>query len=198
MALDVLYPKTHPTYSNMMRMEIVQELKETCMCVSLEESTSSDDEDEETEFFLPDGTKVQLTEELKHIPDTLMEASAMAPLNNTLDNLSLDLPLPALLRRALEMSDADARKEMAQNVVLTGGGSLFDGMPERITSELTDSLPSAFKVRTLTASPIERRFSVWIGGSILCSLGTFQQLWLSKRQYEEQGAETAEIRRFQG
>lgn len=43
------------------------------------------------------------------------------------------------------MSDADARKEMAGNVVLTGGGSLFDGMPERITSELTASLPSAFK-----------------------------------------------------
>lgn len=48
------------------------------------------------------------------------------------------------------MSDADARKEMAQNVVLTGGGSLFDGMPERITSELTDSLPSAFKVQYRT------------------------------------------------
>lgn len=54
------------------------------------------------------------------------------------------------------------------------------------------------QVRTLTASPIERRFSVWIGGSILCSLGTFQQLWLSKRQYEEQGPEMAESRRFQG
>ena len=48
--------------------------------------------------------------------------------------------------RALEKSDADARKEMAGNVVLTGAGSLFDGMPERITSELTESLPSAFKV----------------------------------------------------
>lgn len=48
--------------------------------------------------------------------------------------------------RALEQSDADARKEMVGNVVLTGGGSLFDGMPERITSELTSSLPSAFKV----------------------------------------------------
>ncbi|CAN0338213.1 unnamed protein product, partial [Scytosiphon promiscuus] len=54
------------------------------------------------------------------------------------------------------------------------------------------------QVRTLTASPIERRFSVWIGGSILCSLGTFQQLWLSKRQYEEQGPDMAESRRFQG
>ena len=51
-----------------------------------------------------------------------------------------------LVNRALEQSDADARKEMVGNVVLTGGGSLFEGMPERITSELTSSLPSAFKV----------------------------------------------------
>eukprot|EP00904_Undaria_pinnatifida_P006070 jgi/Undpi1/2593/HiC_scaffold_13.g05972.m1 len=143
--------------------------------------------------------ELKLTDDLRNLPDLLLETSAMTPLQSSQkDNLSLDLPLPALLRRALEKSDADARKEMVGNVVLTGGGSLFEGMPERITAELTASLPSAFKVRTLTASSIERRFSVWIGGSILCSLGTFQQLWLSKRQYEEQGAEMAETRRFQG
>ncbi|CAM9465305.1 unnamed protein product [Hapterophycus canaliculatus] len=186
-----------------MRLEIVRELKETCMSIPLDESGSSDeDEERETKYTLPDGTEIQargLTDELRNIPEMLMESSAMTPLHNQEENLALDLPIPALMRsRALEQSDADARKEMVGNVVLTGGGSLFEGMPERITSELTSSLPSAFKVRTLTASPIERRFSVWIGGSILCSLGTFQQLWLSKRQYEEQGPDMAESRRFQG
>ena len=34
----------------------------------------------------------------------------------------------------------------------------------------------------------ERRFATWIGGSILASLGTFQQLWISKAEYEEHGA----------
>ncbi|CAM9539150.1 unnamed protein product [Pylaiella littoralis] len=193
------FPGTTPSYANHMRMEIVRELKETCMSIPLEDSGSSDeDEARETKYTLPDGTDIELTDELRHIPEMLMENSAMTPLHNQKENLSLDLPLPALMRRALEQSDADARKEMVGNVVLTGGGSLFEGMPERITSELTSSLPSAFKVRTLTASPIERRFSVWIGGSILCSLGTFQQLWLSKRQYEEQGPDVAESRRFQG
>eukprot|EP00752_Nemacystus_decipiens_P001521 g1491.t1 len=195
------FPGTAPSYANHMRMEIVRELKETCMVLPLEDSASSEEEEEEareTKFTLPDGTDVQLTDELRHMPEMLMDNSAMTPLHHQKENLSLDLPLPALLRRALEQSDADARKEMVGNVVLTGGGSLFEGMPERITSELTSSLPSAFKVRTLTASPIERRFSVWIGGSILCSLGTFQQLWLSKRQYEEQGPDVAETRRFQG
>ena len=37
--------------------------------------------------------------------------------------------------------------------------------------------------------PSDRRFSVWIGGSILASLGSFQQLWMSKAEYEEQGAQ---------
>lgn len=34
---------------------------------------------------------------------------------------------------------------------------------------------------------IERKFASWIGGSIMASLGTFQQLWISKLEYEEQG-----------
>ncbi|CAM9929264.1 unnamed protein product, partial [Scytosiphon promiscuus] len=194
------FPGTTPSYANHMRMEIVRELKETCMSIPLDESGSSSDEEEEreTKYTLPDGTEIQLTDELRHIPEMLMESSAMTPLHNQKENLALDLPIPALMRRALEQSDADARKEMVGNVVLTGGGSLFEGMPERITSELTNSLPSAFKVRKDSSTLVARRFSVWIGGSILCSLGTFQQLWLSKRQYEEQGPDMAESRRFQG
>ena len=33
----------------------------------------------------------------------------------------------------------------------------------------------------------ERRFGSWIGGSILASLGSFQQMWISKHEYEENG-----------
>ena len=45
------------------------------------------------------------------------------------------------------------------------------------------------KVKVVAPStPQERRFSVWIGGSILASLGSFQQLWMSKAEYDEHGA----------
>ncbi|CAN0117478.1 unnamed protein product [Ascophyllum nodosum] len=119
---EEMFPGTTCSYANFMRMEIVREIKETAMCIPLEETTTSDeDEDRETEFYLPDGTKIEYTDELRHIPDMLMESSAMTLLQNSQrDNLALDLPLSALLRRALEKSDADARKEMAGQRVLTG------------------------------------------------------------------------------
>ena len=36
-------------------------------------------------------------------------------------------------------------------------------------------------------APPERKYSVWIGGSILASLSTFQNLWCSKQEYDESG-----------
>merc|ERR1712090_65871 len=33
--------------------------------------------------------------------------------------------------------------------------------------------------------PPERKYSVWIGGSILASLSTFQQMWITKQEYDE-------------
>ena len=70
----------------------------------------------------------------------------------------------------------------------------FKYLPERLSREVTSLLPAGFKVKVVCPEPIERRFGVWIGGSILASLGSFQQLWLSKAQYDELGPHRAELR----
>lgn len=76
-----------------------------------------------------------------------------------------------------------------QGVVLTGGCSLTVGLRDRLEKELAEQGPQAGKFKvTMPANNIERKFSVWIGGSILSSLGSFQQMWMSKKEYEEQGA----------
>merc|ERR1712107_782889 len=64
------------------------------------------------------------------------------------------------------------------NVVLSGGTTMFQGIGERMTKELTALAPSTMKIEVV-ASP-ERKYSVWIGGSILSSLSTFQQMWISR------------------
>jgi actin-related protein 4 len=48
----------------------------------------------------------------------------------------------------------------------------------------------------VTAPPltVERRFAVWIGGSILASLGSFHQMWVSKQEYDETGRAIIEQR----
>jgi len=62
---------------------------------------------------------------------------------------------------------------------------MFEGIAERVTKEVTNLAPNTMKIKVV--APPERKYSVWIGGSILASLSTFQQMWISKDEYEESG-----------
>ena len=63
---------------------------------------------------------------------------------------------------------------------------MFPGIGERMTKELTALAPSTMKIKVV--APPERKYSVWIGGSILSSLSTFQSMWISKAEYDESAA----------
>jgi len=52
-----------------------------------------------------------------------------------------------------------------------------------MTKELVSLAPPTMKVKII--APPERKYSVWIGGSILSSLSTFQQMWVLKSEYDE-------------
>ena len=54
-----------------------------------------------------------------------------------------------------------------------------------VAEELVALAPSTMKIKII--APPERKYSVWIGGSILASLSTFQQMWISKEEYDESG-----------
>lgn len=70
-----------------------------------------------------------------------------------------------------------------------GGGSLFGAAKERLERDLLELAPQAAKVKVMMhPNATERKFSAWLGGSILGCLGTFHQLWMSKAEYEEHGA----------
>ena len=62
---------------------------------------------------------------------------------------------------------------------------MFPGFADRMKKELTSLVPRDTRVRTVALS--DRQFSVWIGGSILSSLSTFQTMWISKQEYDESG-----------
>lgn len=62
---------------------------------------------------------------------------------------------------------------------------MFPGITDRLQQELTNMAPSSMRVKVV--APPERKYSVWIGGSILASLSTFQQMWVSKQEYDESG-----------
>jgi len=81
--------------------------------------------------------------------------------------------------------DVDMRTDLYSNVVLSGGTTMFPGIADRMHKELLNLAPSNIKVKII--APPERKYSVWIGGSILASLPVFQQMWISKQEYDESG-----------
>jgi actin-related protein len=79
----------------------------------------------------------------------------------------------------------------ACNIVISGGGSLVEGLTERVISELHARLPrgygrGALKI-TNAATNTERRHAAWIGGSILTSIGTFHKIWVAPQEFAEVG-----------
>uniref|UniRef100_A0A8C5P2D7 Beta-actin n=1 Tax=Jaculus jaculus TaxID=51337 RepID=A0A8C5P2D7_JACJA len=81
--------------------------------------------------------------------------------------------------------DVDIRKNLYANTVLSGGTTMYPGIADRMQKEITALAPSTMKIKII--APPECKFSVWIGGSILASLSTFQQMWISKQEYDESG-----------
>ncbi|CAF3447996.1 unnamed protein product [Rotaria sp. Silwood1] len=63
--------------------------------------------------------------------------------------------------------------------------TMYPGIADRMQKEITSLAPSTMKIKII--APPERKYSVWIGGSILASLSTFQQMWISKQEYDESG-----------
>ncbi|AOW07787.1 YALI0F27533p [Yarrowia lipolytica CLIB122] len=97
----------------------------------------------------------------------------------------------------INASNVDVRAHLANNIVITGGGSLVQGLSDRVSKDVTQAL-SGLKVRVAAASnQEERRHGAWIGGSVLGSLGSFHQLWVSKQEWQEKGGDyLVEKKRF--
>ncbi|KAL8271315.1 hypothetical protein Esti_004754 [Eimeria stiedai] len=164
-------------------------------------------------YELPDGTQLDCSGirhavgELLFQPQAALEALQAiqpAPLRQDPGELLQGfVGLPSAVADCVYASDVDVRRDLLSAVILTGGLSLTPGLAERFSDELHSeafgpcSNNSGLKVRVVCpSSHTERRSAAWLGGSILASLGTFQEMWISKQEYEEQGAAILEKRSF--
>lgn len=133
------------------------------------------------------------TSQCIELPDgTTLDAATFAPVPELL--FQPDTGLPSLVRNALQDADCDVRKDLLQSLVVTGAGSLFPGLPDRLHHHLNADLASTFKSKLIVPSNLERAFAVWIGGSVLASLGSFQQQWLSRAEFFDDGPLAAQER----
>ncbi|XP_049718028.1 uncharacterized protein LOC126063634 [Elephas maximus indicus] len=122
------------------------------------------------DFVLPDKQVITLGSERFRCPEALFQPNL----------LGLNQPgLPQLALLSISQLEAKQQEQLLANVVLDGGSTLLKGFPERLRQELG---PRA----TVLGSP-HRAVAAWLGGSIMASRDSFQSLWLSRREYEEEG-----------
>jgi len=160
--------------------EIVRDVKEKLSYIALdfdsELNSTSESSDKERTYELPDGNIITLGNERFRCPEVLFQPSLIGKEASGIHDTTF---------QSIMKCDVDLRRDLYANVVLSGGTTMFQGMGERMTKELTALAPSTMKIKVV--APPERRYSVWIGGSILSSLSTFQQMWISKQEYDESG-----------
>ena len=90
---------------------------------------------------------------------------------------------------AVQSCDMDIRKEVLQNIVLTGGNTLLNGFSQAFEHKLLEIAAANAKVKVVNGSSktFDREFASWSGGSILASTGSFQNMWVTKQEFAEMG-----------
>ena len=156
-------------------------------------------------FEFPDGYNQLFTTDRFRVVESLFDHRAYIPPppnNASLSSESLRFPSPpepshtilALIKQSLSAVDVDLRGHMLANVVCTGGSTLIPGLTSRLDAELQRLYPSTRVKIHASGNVVERKFGGWTGGSIMASLGTFHQMWISRKEYEEHGAGIVEKR----
>ncbi|XP_024238800.1 actin-3-like [Oncorhynchus tshawytscha] len=127
------------------------------------------------QYKLPDGNYISLGNERSLCPEVLFQPNLIG---------SLEPGLPIMVMNCINKCDIRLKSDMLQNILICGGSTMFSGLPERLQSELNQIAPCGGT--TIVASQ-ERQNTVWLGGSILASLSSFQSLWIRRKDYEEKG-----------
>jgi actin-like protein 6A len=141
------------------------------------------------EYVLPDGRILELSQEGATVAEHLFKEHPV--------DVGLLTPLPALVMNAIGSVEGEMHKELLRHVILTGGLTCMPGMNERLEDELraaaaksaTQSIVNqAHRMTLMNANAHDRRHGAWLGGSVLGSLGSHTEIWMSRAEYEEHGS----------
>ncbi|CAB9513942.1 Actin (Fragment) [Seminavis robusta] len=192
------------------RDEIVEARKKK-LSSYINDANANSDNDKETKVFTDAsavgisstrrGRKRQASSPKKETPqpktsfsNRLLQKACIPYLQTYLEEHLTASPLPAMVCDAAYRCDRDQQPQLLGNVVLAGGGACLgpteqavpDFLREKVETMIHAHTPG-WRVKVLSPGITERKVCSWLGGSILGSLGTFHEMWITRAEYEEYG-----------
>ncbi|KAJ1752619.1 centractin- actin- protein of the dynactin complex [Coemansia sp. RSA 1807] len=189
--LQMLLQKAGHNFFTSAEKEIVRQVKEKLCYVALDASKEekelasvagrlgavgigSEARPRSDMFKLPDGNLISLGHERFRAPEILFQP----------DIIGLEYPgIHQIVADSISRADIDLRRSLYANIVLSGGTTLTRGFGDRLLAELRKEAVKDCKIKI--SAPPERKYSTWIGGSILASLSSFKKMWVSAEEYQE-------------
>ena len=167
-------------FSTSAELEIVKDIKEKLAFVAIDfeaamkKATTSKEFDKQ--YTLPDGNIVTIDTQRFRCAELLFNPALKGKEYKGIHKLTFE---------SIMKCDIDVRASLYENIILSGGTTMFEGIAERLNKEIVALAPPTMKVQVL-ATP-ERKYCVWAGGSIISSLSTFSTMWISQADYKEHG-----------
>jgi centractin len=173
--LQLMLRKAGHHFHTTAEREIVRTIKEqTCYVAQSVAKEEKDVAGKFADFRLPDGKVIKIGPERFRAPEILFNPEIIGE----------EYPgAHQIVVNAIQRVDLDLRKHLFSSILLSGGSTLYPGFGERLLSEIKRLTTKDAKIKI--SAPPERKYSTWIGGSILASLGTFRKMWISSEEYSE-------------
>lgn len=175
--LQKLLTEIGVTLTSTADFEIARDIKEAICYIALDyEQEEKALKEKKIEFTMPDNSVIEVGPQAIKCPELLFKPSLMGNDFGGIQDMVID---------SIKKCDMDLRKNLYSNITLSGGTTTLEGIQERLNKEISAMAPPNTPVRII--APVERKYSVWIGGSVLSSLATFQTSWITKEEYQEEG-----------
>jgi actin, other eukaryote len=134
---------------------------------------------EQRKYRLPTAHHISINEECLKCPELLFNPSLFEFMNNVEEGIHQHT------FNAIIKCEQDIRKDLFKNIVLAGGCTMFKKMKERMQKEIQALAPSTMIPDV--DSPADRKHSCWLGGAIISSIASFEPMWITKREFEDDG-----------
>ncbi len=177
--LQLLLRKAGHVFHTSSELEVVRDIKERLGYVSLDsekEERCLVEDDATAKYLLPDGTTITVGAERFRAPEVLFNPALIGQ----------EYPgVHQMLVNSISKADLEVRRVLYQDIILSGGSTMTQKFGDRLLAEVRGLAPKEAKLRIW--APPDRHLSAWTGGSILAALSSFSQLWITKREYQEDG-----------